>query len=64
VLRLSYLADLEERRLVEQRLDALKEIVLDAWETQGQPYELDIETELFWRRGSPPDESARTGDGP
>jgi uncharacterized repeat protein (TIGR01451 family) len=57
VLRLSYLADLEERRLVEQRLDALKEIVLDAWDAQASvPYELDVETELFWRRGEPADD--------
>ena len=57
VLRLSYLADLEERRLVEQRLDAIKETVLEAWDAQASvPYELDVETELFWRRGEPADD--------
>jgi hypothetical protein len=57
VLRLSYLGDLEERRLVEQRLDALKETVLDAWAAdEGASYELEVETELFWRRGAPADD--------
>jgi len=57
VLRLSYLADLEERRLVEQRLDALREIVQDAWTAdENPPYELEVETELFWRRGAPADD--------
>ena len=64
VLRLSYLADLEEPRLVEQRLDALREVILEAWRTHEEccSYELKVETEVFWRRGAPPDEPARIGD--
>jgi uncharacterized repeat protein (TIGR01451 family) len=58
VLRLSYLADLEEPRLVEQRLDALREDVLDAWTGHADCclYQLEVETEVFWRRGAPPEE--------
>ena len=63
VLRLSYLADLEDPRLVERRLDALRAEIVDAWEAQEQPYELDIETEVFWRRGGPPDDPVRIRDG-
>ena len=63
VLRLSYLADLEDPRLVEQRLDALRKNVLDAWHGHADccAYELRVETEVFWRRGEPPAGSERRG---
>jgi uncharacterized repeat protein (TIGR01451 family) len=56
VLRLSYLADLEDPRLVQQRLDVVKKQVLDAWRASSSTtaYELSVETEVFWRRGGPP----------
>ena len=59
VLRLSYLADLEEPRLVEQRLDALRDDVLEAWTGHEDccAYQLEVETEVFWRRGAPPEEA-------
>jgi large repetitive protein len=69
VLRLSYLADVEEERLVEQRMDAMKKLIMDTWrevttqsdgcktrntpEASGCAYELDMEAEVFWRRGGP-----------
>ena len=63
VLRLSYLADVEDERLVEQRMNALKKQIADSWragcETRNAPdvrgcaYELSIEPEVFWRRGGP-----------
>ena len=55
VLRLSYLADLEDPQLVDARLDALRERIEAAWNgTEGGPaYELDIEPDVFWRRGEP-----------
>jgi hypothetical protein len=55
VLRLSYLADLEEPQLVDARLKALRRQIADAWQaTEGGPsYELAIEPEVFWRRGAP-----------
>jgi hypothetical protein len=56
VLRLSYLADVEDPRLVNQRLDTVKRAILDAWKTPEDccAYELSIEPEVFWRRGGPP----------
>ncbi len=51
VLRLSYLADVENRGLVEDRLKALKKEINGKWDGG---YRLTIETEVFWRRGSPP----------
>jgi uncharacterized repeat protein (TIGR01451 family) len=55
VLRLSYLADLEDPQLVDARLKALRRQIADAWQaTEGGPsYELAIEPEVFWRRGAP-----------
>ena len=51
VLRLSYLAEIESKRLVEQRLKTLKKEIAGKW---GDGYPLTIETEIFWRRGGPP----------
>jgi hypothetical protein len=51
VLRLSYLAENENRGLVEDRLKALKKEITEKWDGG---YRLTIETEVFWRRGSPP----------
>ena len=51
VLRLSYLAENENRGLVEDRLKALKKEINGKWDGG---YRLTIETEVFWRRGSPP----------
>ena len=60
VLRLSYLADLEDRELVERRVSALQKQIMDAWRAQPDCclYELVVEREVFWRRGAPPDEPA------
>ena len=51
VLRLSYLADVENEGLVKIRLKALKKEISDKWDGGSR---LTIETEVFWRRGSPP----------
>ena len=51
VLRLSYLADIENKGLVEARLKAIKKEITGKWDGG---YRLTIETEVFWRRGSPP----------
>ena len=51
VLRLSYLGDIENRGLVEDRLKALKKEITGKWDGG---YPLTIETEVFWRRGGPP----------
>ena len=61
VLRLSYLADLEDRQLVDARLKVLREQIDTAWQaTEGGPsYDLAIEPEVFWRRGEPIDTRER-----
>jgi uncharacterized repeat protein (TIGR01451 family)/fimbrial isopeptide formation D2 family protein len=54
VLRLSYLADVEAKGLVDKRLKALKNEIAKQWDRSKGGYRLDIETEIFWRRGAPP----------
>ena len=54
VLRLSYLADIESEKLVKKRLRTLKNEIGKLWARSGSGYQLTIETEVFWRRGSPP----------
>ncbi len=54
VLRLSYVADVEEPFLVDRRLRAVKRAISDAWNEQGSE-PLEIESEIFWRLGAPPD---------
>jgi large repetitive protein len=58
VLHLSYLADVEDSRLVEQRLNAVKEQITAAWRTLHCCYELTVESEVFWLRGGPPKDPA------
>jgi uncharacterized repeat protein (TIGR01451 family)/fimbrial isopeptide formation D2 family protein len=58
VLRLSYLAETEDESLVNKRLDVVKEEVAKLWKKKKGSYALDIETEVFWRTGSPPDKSS------
>jgi hypothetical protein len=53
VLRLSYLADVEREGLVRERLKALKKEIVEEWKAAAGGYRLDIETEVFWRRGGP-----------
>jgi len=55
VLRLSYVADIEDEQLVERRLNKFKSDVTQAWTDLDCCYELVIEPEIFWRRGGPPD---------
>ena len=52
ILRLSYIADLEDAKLVDRRLQAVKKEIAQAWQAR-QSYPLTIEVEVFWRRGAP-----------
>jgi hypothetical protein len=54
VLRLSYVADTEDAALVEQRLQAIKRQLTEAWDAKEDGYVLAIEPEVFWRLGGPP----------
>ncbi len=56
VLHLSYLADVEDQQLVERRLEAVAKSIGDAWRALNCCYELSIEREVYWLRGSPPKE--------
>ena len=54
VLRLSYVADTEDAALVEQRMQAVKRQLTEAWDVKKDGYVLAIEPEVFWRLGGPP----------
>jgi uncharacterized repeat protein (TIGR01451 family) len=56
VLHLSYLADIEDKPLVDRRLEAVEQTIKDAWRAMNCCYELTIEREVYWLRGSPPKE--------
>jgi hypothetical protein len=58
VLHLSYLADVEDEALIDRRVDAVAKMISDAWQAMHCCYELAIEREVFWLRGSPPKEPA------
>jgi uncharacterized repeat protein (TIGR01451 family)/fimbrial isopeptide formation D2 family protein len=53
VLRLSYLADVEQQSLVHKRLNALKKEITKQWDRADGGYQLVVESEIFWRRGAP-----------
>jgi len=55
LLRLSYLADNESESEVNDRLQAVKDEIEERWENLNCCYQLVIETEVFWRKGAPPD---------
>ena len=57
VLRISYLADVEPEGLVRQRVAAMKKLLVTEWEAIDCCYQLTVETEVFWRRGTPPSRS-------
>jgi len=54
ILRLSYIADVEDEGLVDERLSSVEKQIAEAWEEVGG-YELTIEPEIYWRRGAPPE---------
>ncbi|HKK04341.1 MAG TPA: isopeptide-forming domain-containing fimbrial protein [Gammaproteobacteria bacterium] len=54
LLRLTYLADVESKSLVNARIDAVKDRIKKRWKQVGA-YSLTIETEVFWRHGGPVD---------
>jgi uncharacterized repeat protein (TIGR01451 family) len=60
ILRLSYLADLENEPLVRRRLAAIKEEIMHRWQALNCCYALTVEPEVFWRLGAP----SQKGSGP
>ncbi len=61
LLRISYLADVEEPKVVKARAESVKREIAGRWEKSS--YRLTIETEIFWRRGGPPDRKPISTDG-
>jgi uncharacterized repeat protein (TIGR01451 family) len=57
ILRLAYMAEVEDEKLVAARLKAMKQEIEGLWAQQSGAYELVIETEVFWRLGAPPSRS-------
>jgi len=59
ILRLSYLADVENEQLVQRRLEAIKSEITSRWQLQNTTatYQLTIEPEVFWRLGAPPQQA-------
>lgn len=53
ILRIAYMAETEAEGLVDDRLKAMKKQIARQWAELGNPYELVIETEVFWRTGAP-----------
>jgi uncharacterized repeat protein (TIGR01451 family)/fimbrial isopeptide formation D2 family protein len=53
ILRLSYLGENESEDEVENRLDAIEDLISDRWQQLDCCYKLTIEQEVFWRKGSP-----------
>ena len=60
ILRLSYVADVEDKALVDDRVVVVKQAIAEKWAAKGRPA-LTVETEVFWRRGAPPADSSPTG---
>ncbi|GAB3099385.1 SdrD B-like domain-containing protein [Pseudomaricurvus hydrocarbonicus] len=57
IVRVSYLADVESESLVKKRVAALKQAITDEWQEMDCCYKLNVETEIYWRRGAPPERS-------
>jgi hypothetical protein len=57
VLRVSYLADVDDADLVERRLNAIKSEIAQSWRELDCCYRLAVETQVFWRRGGPPQQA-------
>ena len=53
VLRIAYLADIETEGVVDSRIRAIKTLIEKRWAAMSCCYNLNIETEVFWRRGQP-----------
>jgi uncharacterized repeat protein (TIGR01451 family)/fimbrial isopeptide formation D2 family protein len=61
VLRLSYLADVEDPNLVDRRVKRIKAQISEMWTELNCCYELVIEPEVHWRLGGPPPQPKTDG---
>jgi hypothetical protein len=60
ILRLSYLADVENEQLVQRRMEVVKAEITTRWQALKASYQLAIEPEVFWRLGAPPQQAVVT----
>jgi hypothetical protein len=60
ILRLSYLADVENEQLVQRRMEIVKAEITTRWQSLNASYQLAIEPEVFWRLGAPPQQAVVT----
>ncbi|HEY7638570.1 MAG TPA: choice-of-anchor K domain-containing protein [Steroidobacteraceae bacterium] len=60
ILRLSYLADVENEQLVQRRMETVKTEITTRWQALNASYQLAIEPEVFWRLGAPPQQAEVT----
>jgi hypothetical protein len=60
ILRLSYLADVENEQLVQRRMETLKAEITTRWQSLNASYQLAIEPEVFWRLGASPQQAVVT----
>ena len=59
VLRLTYLADLEDPKLVNKRVKAMKREIADRWRALDCCYRLELEHDVFWRLGRPAQQAVK-----
>ncbi len=59
ILRLSYVADVEDPGLVRERIERVESMIRELWRERGGE-KLSVETEVYWRGGAPPAEPVRT----
>ncbi|HEX7028645.1 MAG TPA: hypothetical protein VF268_15490, partial [Gammaproteobacteria bacterium] len=53
VLRVTYLGDIESEALAKRRVQAIKQLIEQRWQALSCCYNLEVETEVFWRTGRP-----------
>jgi len=59
ILRLTYLADLEDPKLVERRLGVVKKEIVGRWRALDCCYRLELENDVFWRLDGPAKQAVR-----
>ncbi|MDH3642064.1 MAG: hypothetical protein OES38_08195, partial [Gammaproteobacteria bacterium] len=63
ILRLTYLADLEDKKLVDKRVRVVRKEIVDRWRASDGGYRLELEHDVFWRLGEPAKQAVKRGAG-
>ena len=59
VLRVTYLADLEDPKLVKKRIKFVKKEIAQRWRDLDCCYRLELEHDVFWRLGGPAEQAVK-----